>query len=161
VTAGSARPGISALCSSARAIASASASSEPDPPGRRRPSRSPDPRRHVITYDPNPTATRDRYLRLVPDDVGRRIELRREHGEQPPPTGTTADFVFVDSWHELDTTTESFRVWEPLVEPDGVVVFHDYGNPAWPGVAAAIEALKLQGEVEPFLFVWRKPATRD
>ena len=51
-----------------------------------------------------------------------------------------------------DRTIETFRVWRPAVT--GLVAFHDYGNPAYPGVSEAIAALRLEGRVIRDLFVW-------
>ncbi len=117
-----------------------------------------DPRRAVVTYDPVPRAQRERYLGLVGVDVRRRIELRDEPGEAGPAEGPAPDFVFVDSQHEREATLDAFRVWEPALEPGGAIVFHDYGNSRWPGVADAVAALGLTGAAEPLLFVWEKPS---
>ena len=35
--------------------------------------------------------------------------------------------------------------WQPRMAPGGLVVLHDYGNPAYPGVAEAVAELGLEG----------------
>ena len=116
-----------------------------------------DERRQVVSYDPYPPPGRERYLNLVAADVRARIELEDEPGEDGPPAGLTPDFLFVDDGHEPRQVIANFAAWQPALEPSGVVVFHDYENPAWPGVSEAISELGLEGESIGFLFVWRKP----
>lgn len=113
--------------------------------------------RRVLTLDPVARAERERYLALA-GRAASRIELLTEGGETGPRAGGGPfDFVFVDSSHERAETIATFRAWEPAVAPGGVVVFHDYGSPDYPGVAEAIADLGLEGSAEPPLFVWRKP----
>jgi hypothetical protein len=40
----------------------------------------------------------------------------------------------------------------------GVIAFHDFDHPDYPGVREAVEELGLTGEVRGGVFVWRKPA---
>jgi predicted O-methyltransferase YrrM len=116
-----------------------------------------DRKRRVVTYDPKVYRCREAYLSRLPPEVRARIELRRARGEDEQPSGTSADFVFIDSRHERDPTLATFRTWAPLVRRGGIVAFHDYGNPRWPGVAEAVDELALQGDRLPFLFFWEKP----
>lgn len=116
-----------------------------------------DPQRRVVTYDPNVYRYRDLYLACLSPNARDRIELRKARGEDQPPDGTSVDFVFIDSRHEREPTIATFRAWAPRVRRGGVVAFHDYGNPRWPGVAEAIHELALQGDRVPYLFFWQKP----
>ena len=50
---------------------------------------------------------------------------------------------------------DAFRVWRPRLAPGAVVAFHDWANPAHPGVREAIEALGLAGRGAGDLYVWR------
>jgi hypothetical protein len=69
------------------------------------------------------------------------------------------DLVFIDSSHEVEETVGTFQAWRPKLSGSGTVVFHDYGNPAYPGVEQAVAQLGLEGRAEGGLFVWqRSPA---
>jgi predicted O-methyltransferase YrrM len=114
--------------------------------------------REVITYDPIPRPERDIYLRLVPGQVQARIRFVEQGAEEGPRPGTPpADMVFLDSSHERDETLATFRAWEPALAPGAVVAFHDYDEPAYPGVTEAVEELGLRGQVYGHLFIWRAP----
>lgn len=113
--------------------------------------------REVVKYDPYPMRARERYLNLI-GDAGVRIQLRGEPGERGPQEDILVDFLFIDSGHKREETIATFRVWEPAVAPNGIVVFHDYNSRTWPEVTEAITELGLEGEPRGFLFVWRKRA---
>ncbi len=91
----------------------------------------------------------------------RRIELRKGTAETSPPPGTVVDLVFVDSSHEREDTVAVLRGLAGAVAPGGVVAFHDYEEPLFPGVTEAIRELGLPGEVHGHLFVWQKPTQPD
>jgi predicted O-methyltransferase YrrM len=115
-----------------------------------------DRRRQVTSYDPVTRPERERYLGLVPERVRRRIRLLERPGASgPPPNAPPADFLFVDSSHEREETIAELRAWRDALAPGAVVVFHDYAEPAYPGVGEAIRELRLQGEAIGHLFAWR------
>ena len=116
-----------------------------------------DDQRQVVTFDPNVLAHRPRYLALVGAEVRSRIDFHRARGEDEPPTGLSVDFVFIDSSHKREPTIATFHNWEPVLRSGGIVAFHDYGNPQWPGVREAVGSLGLEGEELPYIFFWRKP----
>ena len=66
--------------------------------------------------------------------------------------------MFVDCLHDRPTTLAAFRAWSPRVAAGGVVAFHDYEHPLYPGIREAIDELELTGERRGGLFVWRKAA---
>jgi cephalosporin hydroxylase len=68
------------------------------------------------------------------------------------------ELLFVDSTHARDDTVAEVRAWSPRLAPGALVVLHDYANPAFPGVRAAVEALGLDGEVRSGMFVAPAPA---
>jgi hypothetical protein len=81
-----------------------------------------------------------------------------EPGERGPAgRGLRPDLLFVDGSHERDSTIATFEAWRGALAGGAVVVFHDYGNPAYPGVEEAVEALGLDGAAERDVFVWRAP----
>jgi predicted O-methyltransferase YrrM len=115
-----------------------------------------DSRRRVVTYDPKIHPQRDLYLSLTDDETRGRLEFRHDVGEAGPGEDEEVDLVFIDSSHSSSVTIASFFAWEPAVVAGGVVVFHDYGNPSYPGVKEAVEQLGLAGELFGNLWIWRK-----
>jgi hypothetical protein len=115
------------------------------------------PSRRVITYDPVVREQRELYLPLVPGSVRDRIAFVTDVGRSGPRGGDPVDFLFVDGSHQREDTVSTFRVWSTAMVPGGVVVFHDYQNPYYPGVTEAIRDLGLQGEHRGGMFVWRRP----
>ena len=117
-----------------------------------------DRERRVLSFDPKVWPQRERYLGLAGADAASRIELVAGGGEEGPGPGQwRPDMVFVDGSHERDLTVRTFEAWQPALAPDGIVAFHDYRNPAYPGVTEAIHTLGLRGEAVGDVFVWRSP----
>jgi predicted O-methyltransferase YrrM len=119
-----------------------------------------DPARRVTSFDPVVQRHRARYLSLLPAAARERLTLVPAPGadgagswSEPP-----VELLFVDSTHERDDTIAEVRAWAPHLAPDALVVLHDYANPAFPGVRAAVEALGLDGEVRSGMFVAPAPA---
>jgi predicted O-methyltransferase YrrM len=105
-----------------------------------------DPERRVLSFDPVEQPHRAEYLRLLPARARERVSLVRAPGADGPPHATApVDLLFVDSTHERDATIAEIEAWRPHLAADGVVVLHDYDNPAFPGVREAVEALGLRG----------------
>jgi len=113
--------------------------------------------RRVVTYDPIVRPERERYLALVRPAVRERIELVAEPGEAATPAADSVGFVFVDSAHDHASTVATVHAWRPALRPGGVMAFHDYDHPDWPGVREATETLGLRGDIVGGLFVWRSP----
>ena len=113
--------------------------------------------RRVISYDPSERPERAGYLRLA-GSAGQRVRLRALPDAAGPLAGDPpAELLFVDSSHEREATVRAFGAWRCALAPAAVVVFHDYGHPAYPGVAEAVAELGLSGAREGGLFVWRAP----
>jgi hypothetical protein len=117
-----------------------------------------DPERRVLSFDPIVRPEREAYLALLSPAARARVTLV----EAPGAAGTAhatgdADLLFIDSSHEHDATLEEFTAWREHLAPGAAVVFHDYTNPAFPGVARAVADLGLTGEVRSGMFVWRAP----
>jgi predicted O-methyltransferase YrrM len=89
---------------------------------------------------------------LLPDARAARARAAQLGPADPP----AVDAVFIDSSHEYDETVATFRTWEPVVAPGGIIAFHDWRDDAYPGVTEAVRDLGLQGEGRGHLFVWRK-----
>ncbi len=68
------------------------------------------------------------------------------------------ELLFIDSLHEREPAAAAFRAWQGALAAGAVVVFHDYGHPAYPGVAEAVSDLGLEGRRSGGQFVWRAPA---
>jgi predicted O-methyltransferase YrrM len=116
-----------------------------------------DGRRRIVSYDPIVRPERTWYLELAGPNARSRIELRDEPGEIGPPAGAQPfDFVFVDGSHERQRTVATWNAWKDALGPGGVIAFHDWENPEYPGVTEAIRELGLEGEVLGDVFVWRR-----
>jgi predicted O-methyltransferase YrrM len=121
-----------------------------------------DPLRHVASFDPVVHPHRDEYLALLPDDARERIRLLQLPGvEGPAYLEHPVEFLFVDSTHEREATVAEVKAWRPHLARDALVVLHDYGNPAFPGVAQAVADLKVEGDVRGGCFVFRAGAQRE
>lgn len=114
--------------------------------------------RRVVSYDSERRPQRAIYLGLVGPDVRNRIELVDGKGEGGPRDGGQFDMVFIDSSHEREETLATFGAWREVLAPGGIMAFHDYQEPLFPGVTEAIRELGLEGEAHGRLFVWRKPS---
>jgi len=118
-----------------------------------------DANRRVTSFDPTSWPTRERYVRLAPAAARRQLKFVDTLGTDGAEIfAGAADLVFIDGDHERDATIAHMEAWRPRLAPGGVVVFHDYGNADWPGVAEAVHELGLTGETPGgSLFVWRRP----
>jgi predicted O-methyltransferase YrrM len=117
--------------------------------------------RSVTSYDPVVQPRRECYARLAGEDARTRLAFVQETGEAGATRwdGPPVDLLFIDSTHSREDTLAEFRAWRSHLAPDAVVVFHDYGNPAFPGVAEAVRDLGLAGAVVGGSFV-ADPPTR-
>jgi predicted O-methyltransferase YrrM len=115
------------------------------------------PDREVHSWDVEAHPERERYLALLSPADRARVHLHDRPGGLGPADPPAVDAVFVDSSHERDETVATFRTWEPVLSPGGVVAFHDWQDATYPGVAEAVSELGLSGEARGHLFVWRKP----
>jgi predicted O-methyltransferase YrrM len=113
-----------------------------------------EPGREIVSFDVEPRAA-ERYARLVPRSVRERIRFILGEGAGGAAEGPEVDFVFIDSSHQLEETVATFEAWRPKLRSPATVVFHDYGNPDYPGVEAAVAQLGLEGEARGGVFVWR------
>lgn len=117
-----------------------------------------DAARRVLSFDPVEQENRAEYLGCLPAAARDRLTLVRAPGADgaaDPRAPAFVDLLFVDSSHEEEPTVQEVDAWRPRLRPGAVVVFHDYENPAFPGVSAAVRRLGLDGEVRSGMFVWR------
>ena len=118
-----------------------------------------DRRRQVITYDPAAHSRRESYFALIPARARARIHPRSEPAARGPVDGDPpVELLFIDiGGHTRMDTVVAFMAWKRALAPGAIVAFHDYG-PEFPGIAQAITALGLSGEVTGrSLFIWRAP----
>ncbi|HEY5317456.1 MAG TPA: class I SAM-dependent methyltransferase, partial [Solirubrobacteraceae bacterium] len=113
------------------------------------------PRARVASYDIAPIPYREPYIRMLDRATRERIEFVTHDGNDPL-EGAGVDLVFIDASHEREDTIRTFHAWEPLLVSGGVVAFHDYHDPRWPGVTEAVAELGLNGRTHGHLFVWIK-----
>jgi predicted O-methyltransferase YrrM len=115
-----------------------------------------DPARRLTSYDPVVREHREAYLRLLPRSARERLELVPAPGHEA--RGDGVELLFVDSSHDREATVAELRAWRPRLAPGALVVLHDYGNPAYPGVAEAVAELELAGRENAGLWLWEAPA---
>ena len=115
-----------------------------------------DPKRRLMSFDPVVREHRETYLALLPRSARERLELVPAPGHEA--RGVGVELLFVDSSHDREATVAEFRAWEPRLAPAALVVLHDYGNPAYPGVAEAVAELGLDGREHAGMWVWEAPA---
>lgn len=114
--------------------------------------------RRVVSFDPVVQPHRDRYLALLPPDVRARMELVAVPGvDGPDRIADPVEVLFIDSTHERDATLAEFAAWAPRLARGALVLFHDYGNPAFPGVEQAVAQLGLDGEEHAGMYLWHAP----
>ena len=114
-----------------------------------------EPERRLTSFDPVVREHREAYLRLLPRSARERLELVPAPGHEA--RGERVELLFVDSSHDRDATIAEFRAWRPRLAPGALVVLHDYGNPAYPGVAEAVAELELTGREHAGLWLWEAP----
>ena len=117
-----------------------------------------DRRRRVVSFDPVVQPNRERYLALAGADARSRLDLVQLPGvDGPDRVADPVDLLFIDSTHERDDTLAEWEAWRPRLAAGATVVFHDYGNPAFPGVEEAVRELRLDGHERAGMYVWRAP----
>jgi predicted O-methyltransferase YrrM len=110
--------------------------------------------RRVESYDPVVRPERERYLALAPA-ARERIALHAAPAQDARPQPGSVGFLFIDCAHDRETTVAAYRAWAAAVAPGGVVAFHDYDHPRYPGVSEAVRELGLRGQVRGGVFVRR------
>jgi predicted O-methyltransferase YrrM len=114
-----------------------------------------DSNRTVVSYDPMVRDARERYLELA-GSARDRITLVQQPGESGPRQGDpAAELLFIDSSHDREQTLAEVAAWREALAPGAIIAFHDYDEPAYPGVTEAVRELGLDGEVFGHLFIWR------
>ena len=114
--------------------------------------------RKVTTFDPIDRPNREDYWALLRNDDRARIEYFELDGALGADKASDVDLLFIDSSHDRDATMNEFNAWRGSLAPGAKVVFDDYGHPEFPGIAQAVEALGLQGEIGAGHFLWRNEA---
>jgi GT2 family glycosyltransferase/predicted O-methyltransferase YrrM len=51
-----------------------------------------------------------------------------------------ADVIFVDAGHTRECIEHDIRLAKRALQPGGILIFHDYGQPIWPDVKTAIDS---------------------
>jgi predicted O-methyltransferase YrrM len=115
-----------------------------------------EPQRRLMSFDPVVREHREAYLGLLPRSARERLELVAAPGHEA--RGEGIELLFVDSSHDRDATVAEIEAWRPRLAPGALVVLHDYGNPAYPGVAEAVAQLGLSGREHGGLWLWEAPA---
>jgi hypothetical protein len=113
--------------------------------------------RQVTSLDPEVRPERERYLALVSPGVRERIRFVAGPGRSGPQGPEPVEFLFEDGSHECEDTIATVRAWTPALCPGSRIAFHDYGDPAYPGVAQAVTEMGLLGRSVGRLFIWTKP----
>ena len=104
-----------------------------------------DPAREVHSWDVEAHPERDRYLALLAPSDRARVHLHDRPGGLGPADPPPVDAVFIDSSHERHETVATFRTFAPALAPGGVVAFHDWEDPAYPGRVSGVRCVRSVG----------------
>lgn len=74
--------------------------------------------------------------------VADKVTTLHPDGEIPLPE---YDLVFIDAAHDAESVSADIERYTPLLKSGGLLAFHDYNEPAHPGVAEAVNALVRDG----------------
>jgi len=59
------------------------------------------------------------------------------------------DLIFIDAGHEYKDVMTDITNWLPKLKKGGIMAFHDYANPDYPGVQKAVEEkFEISGKVD-------------
>lgn len=72
-------------------------------------------------------------------------------------SGIQADLVFIDGDHRQAACASDLAAALLLVKPGGLLAGHDYHNPTWPGVQAAVDARFPHGVQSIDMLWWVRP----
>lgn len=87
--------------------------------------------------------------------VSERVYLHAVPVDQFSLPGRTFDLVFVDTYHDAEAVERDTAIARQYVRPGGVIAWHDYGEPAWPDVAATLGRLGLVPDGVVDRLAWR------
>jgi predicted O-methyltransferase YrrM len=94
--------------------------------------------RQVVSIDGQDQAEAREWVRRF--DAANRVAFHRGH---PSPTiGTLAhrfDLLFVNNERDATSLTQVIEAALPVLEPGGLVAFHNYPDPAWPDVRQVVD----------------------
>ena len=66
----------------------------------------------------------------------------------------SCDVVYLDGDHRGDAVRRDVRAWQSRVRPGGMLAGHDYGNPLYPGLTAAVDELSGSAVAVGQIWVW-------
>jgi hypothetical protein len=58
------------------------------------------------------------------------------------------DFVFIDAAHDYESVIADIKAWLPKIKPGGWIMFHDFDNPNFPGVADAVREMFFDASID-------------
>ena len=119
----------------------------------------------ILGIDPGETYTSSDVLlnnlarRVVIEGPTIKIRLERASDVAKEIDDFSRDLVFIDGDHSEEGVREDLEHWLPKMRPGGVLGGHDYGNPQYPGVARAVDALlgqRFKVQLEPQTVWWTR-----
>jgi hypothetical protein len=85
----------------------------------------------IIDALSNPMLKDDRRFKFV---HGSSLDVHSKYGDE------SVDVIYIDTDpHEYDMLKKEISVWHPKVKTGGLIMFHDYHHPSFPGVTKAID----------------------
>ena len=66
-----------------------------------------------------------------------------------------SDFFFIDAGHTKECITHDAQLARDNLTDSGTVVFHDYGQPIWPDIKPAVDAVFDDLDIYETLAVYR------
>lgn len=68
------------------------------------------------------------------------VQIRLDSVQAAEQINEPLDFVYIDGDHSYQGIREDLEAWFPKVRVGGIIAGHDYGQPAFPGVKAVVDA---------------------
>lgn len=119
----------------------------------------------VFALDPVIGGSLDETIKRIRKETGMWVKYanRRSTDEAAwyAKTGYRFDYVFIDGDHSYKGVLLDLALYWPLVTSSGLLVFHDYGHPKFPGIKLVVDQWIDAGLIRPIVqkdvcFVTRK-----
>ena len=81
------------------------------------------------------------------DKDPRYLQIQGDSAEVGRSWKEPVDMLFLDGDHSFEHCKEDIKAWLPHVKQGGIMSFHDYKEPQWPGIEKAINELMYEHQM--------------